>query len=181
MTRRRNSILGLMILIFMIAVGLALPRYTIAYAEEIYSLSIGALFISVLMAIICRGRIRRFSMGFAAFGWGYLALWGSPIGTHLPTTTLFDDLYKITYGSPSLSLDFLDAMMINGEYKRTGVQFNLTAHSLTALFLGLVGGVFSRLLGSLKGDPAGESDRSSDGTLLKPGYSRELLDALWHN
>lgn len=60
---------------------------------------------------------------------------------------------------------------------RRASAFHRTAHSLTALSLGLAMGVSVRLLATRKTD---ESDDPEGGTLLKLGYSSGVLDELWN-
>jgi len=70
MSRYKFSILHLLVLVFLIASVVAVLRHFVEWANEVFSLAIGILSISAIVAGSCRGRIRAFSAGFAFLGWG---------------------------------------------------------------------------------------------------------------
>jgi hypothetical protein len=76
---RRISILGLMGLISVLAVGIAaLRRPSALWATSLYSLALAAFTLAVLSAIYRRGVARASSAGFATCGWAYMALAFAP-------------------------------------------------------------------------------------------------------
>lgn len=99
MSRPRFSIAGLMGLVVVVAVGVAALRSgSEDWAGIVLTLTLGLLGAAVLGAIYRTGPRRAFWVGFALFGWGYLALtyapwFGSEVGPRLATTRGLDLLF----------------------------------------------------------------------------------------
>jgi hypothetical protein len=99
MRRFRFSIASLMTLVVFVAVSLAALRYVSPlWARALFSITWGILLAAVIGIIYRDGRRRAFWVGFALFGFGYLALsfgpWASAeVRPHLITTALLNELY----------------------------------------------------------------------------------------
>jgi hypothetical protein len=75
MARFRFSIASLLAVVLVLAVGFAAMREaTEVWSSSIFTLTLGALLCSVLLAIHRAAARRAFWVGFALFGWGYLVL-----------------------------------------------------------------------------------------------------------
>ncbi len=75
MRRIRFNIANLVAVILILGVGCAaLREATDLWVSSIFSLTLGVLLLSILLAVHRREKRRAFWLGFALFGWIYLAL-----------------------------------------------------------------------------------------------------------
>ncbi len=93
----RFSIAGLMGIVVMAAIGLAaLRNASETWAGAMLLLTCGVLALAVVGVVCCGGSERAWWLGFALFGWGYLALscwlWAEDRSPRLPTLVLLDAL-----------------------------------------------------------------------------------------
>ncbi|MFI5461519.1 MAG: hypothetical protein ACHRXM_39505 [Isosphaerales bacterium] len=73
MTRIRFTIASLLIVVLFLAVGFAaLREASELWASGIFTLTLGVLLVSILLAVHRDSTRRAFWIGFALFGWGYL-------------------------------------------------------------------------------------------------------------
>jgi hypothetical protein len=88
MRRFRFRIASLLVLVLFQGVGFAALREADDLWESgVFTLTVGALLVSVLLVIQSTERRRAFWIGFALFGWGYLGLTSIPsIGSRFLTT-----------------------------------------------------------------------------------------------
>lgn len=97
---RRFSILSLMGLVGVIALGIAALRSpTPLWANGLFTLALMVSMAAVIYAIYGKGRRRAFAVGFASCGWVYLVLAFAPgcdehIAPHLMTTAILDGLSR---------------------------------------------------------------------------------------
>jgi hypothetical protein len=173
MKRPHTSLMALITVVAVVASGLAALRQTMGYASEFLTLVIGALLISVLTTGFGRGRFRAFCAGFAFFGCGYLILWSSPLGIHLPTTSFFDRACLDLLGTPPIPRDSWDAEEIRKRHDEKIDRFRRWAHTLATLSLALFGGVAVLRLGLPERKI--EVHDPPEGTLLRPGFSSQSL------
>jgi hypothetical protein len=166
MTTRR-----LMMVVAMFAVGIAFLRHVLilCVANELVAIAVIAFFASSLLFMRQRGRRRGFWLGFALFGWGYLALsqadWNAqPINEHLPTTWLFDDLFGRLYPAPLLRADDFGASVL--ERERKAERFRLAGHSLVSLLFAIMGGIGCYHVFRSR-DPGHAEPDPPDGSLLR--------------
>jgi len=167
-----------MTVVAMFALGIALLRYVLIFwgASELMTLVLIVFFASSLLFMLQRGRRRGFWLGFALFGWGYLALsradWNDrPINEHLPTTWLLDDLFERLHPAPALRADDFGASVL--ERERKAEQFRLAGHSLVSLLFAIMGGTGGyHLFGSRV--PDGEDPDPPDGSLLRARSNCDL-------
>lgn len=97
---RRFSIRSLMVLIVTSAVGLAaLRNANELWAGMLMLLTLAAVGVAILGAVIMRGRERAWWLGFAVFVGGYMAISISPLQLQLSTTHLLDYLHARVVGS----------------------------------------------------------------------------------
>lgn len=149
--RTRVSIGGLMGIVLIAAIGLAaLRNANQTWAGVILLLTCGVLTFAII-GVVCRRQAERaWWLGFALFGWGYLALaagWLLSHWSHLPTVPLLEAL-RPRLGVPGFGFLW--------PYLQVG-------HCLWALLAAILGGMLARALFAL---PAGRSD--SSGTVAQP-------------
>ena len=107
MRHRHFTISGILAFVLFLAVGLAgLKGATEEWDGAILGLTLVALLASVLLAVHARGSRRAYWLGFALFGWAYLALCQVPaIEARLPTTgglTYLDSMFDVGVGPPKI-------------------------------------------------------------------------------
>jgi hypothetical protein len=170
MRRFRFHIGGLLILIILLGVGFAALRESNELWDSgIFTLTLGALLVSVLLAVHRTGAKRAFWIGFAFFGWAYLGLTLIPsIESRLPTTRVLAYLdskiptrpSRITgqaWGGPvssqGQSLQVVAFRVENASTGRLLVGWNGTTenfvrigHSLLTIIAAWLGGGLSRHL-----------------------------------
>ena len=110
MGRLHFSIAGMMVLVLAVSVGFASLRFpSEPMAGAVLLLTLGAFALAVLAVVYRRGERRAFWLGFALFGWGYMALTAGAWWDHgadrptLITSLILDDIsipYLVTDGSP---------------------------------------------------------------------------------
>jgi hypothetical protein len=109
MSRPRVSIAFLMIVVVLLAIGIAALRYpTQLWAAALLSLTLGLLLTSCLGIAVCRGQRQASWTGFATFGGSYLVLCFAPwfdtaVGPGLLTTAILDMLYPKVALQPGLA------------------------------------------------------------------------------
>jgi hypothetical protein len=88
MRNLRFNIAGLLLVIFVLGIGFAALRVSDdLWESSIFTLTLGMLLVSILLGVHRSGSKRAFWIGFALFGWGYLALAQVPsIESRLLTT-----------------------------------------------------------------------------------------------
>jgi hypothetical protein len=170
MRRFRLHLGTLMIILLFLGVGFAALRESNEiWDRSIFSIMLGVLLISILLAIHRTERRRAFWLGFAVFGWIYLALTLIPsIESRLMTTEALAYLDSKVPGRqldivPTLPeviqfandnrLDFnrpdivtLAKVRLLGGSSATTANFVRIGHSLFALLAGWLGGQLSRHL-----------------------------------
>ncbi len=144
MRRPRFTISSLMVLVLSVAVWFAALRNpTPLWASAAYTLMLGLLLFSLLGIAYRRGDKQRFWLGFALFGWAHLIhdLHTHTVDSPVLLTTMavgrLDDLYlpvepRITVSTVGLPASY---------------YFTQTAHSLTAILVGLFGTLVVRVFG----------------------------------
>ncbi len=103
MRKIRFSIGGLMAVVLVLAIGFAaLKNANETWAGAMFLLTCGILGLSVVGAVCRREAERAWWLGFALFGWGYMALafWPSESLPKLPTLTLIEVLLSIFRATP---------------------------------------------------------------------------------
>jgi len=120
MGRLHFSIAGMMVLVLAVSVGFASLRFpSEPMAGAVLLLTLGAFALAVLAVVYRRGERRGFWLGFALFGWGYMALtagawWdrGADRPT-LITSLILDHIspYLLPAGYPRLGSSFLASLI----------------------------------------------------------------------
>jgi hypothetical protein len=106
MRRRRVTIAGWMGVIVLVAAVMAgLRRPSWLAANLAFTAALSVQFVAMVAVLTARGPSRAFWKGFAACGWGYLALSVGPFlgpatSPHLATTTLLDLAFEHCYHDP---------------------------------------------------------------------------------
>ena len=120
MGRLRYSIAGMMVLVLAVSLGFASLRFpSEPMAGAVLLLTLGAFALAVLAAVYRRGERRAFWVGFALFGWGYMALtagawWESGADrSRLITSLILDQIspYFLPGGNPRVASSFLASLM----------------------------------------------------------------------
>ncbi len=152
MRKIRFTIGWLMILVLVLAIGLAaLKSGDETWAGVMFLLTCGVLGLAVIGAICCREAERAWWLGFALFGWGYMALafWFSEYLPKLPTLTLLEVLHAKFIAKPPFN-GFGPAMMGSfggsswtSPIGRSAAQIG---HCLWALLFAMLGGLLARAL-----------------------------------
>jgi hypothetical protein len=150
----RVSIGGLMAVVLVAAIGLAALRDPNAiWAGMMLLLTCGVLTLAIV-GVVCRRQAGRAGwLGFARFGWGYLALaaaWPLSHWIQLPTVTLLEALGPKLGGPPS----GLGGGMGGDPLIPPSLQ---VGHCLWALLAAILGGMLAR---ALFAPPAGRSESS---------------------
>ena len=146
----RFPIAGLMLAVLVVALGLAaLRNATEIWAGATFLLTCAVLTLAIV-GVVCRDRSERpWWIGFALFGWGYLALafWSSH---ELPTTALLNWLEARLNPEPSVGGGMRSVVLAGGFGGNFGPPraqpFERIGHCLWALLAALIGGVVSTLL-----------------------------------
>jgi hypothetical protein len=170
MRRIRFNIANLIVVILVLGVGFAaLRESTDLWESGIFTLTLGVLLISILLAVHRTEKSRAFWIGFAVFGWIYLVLALMPsTESRLITTSALAYLDSKVPGRPLDILPTLPELIrfanlnlldINrpdivtlwkvrsvGGWSGTTENFMRIGHSLLALLAGWVGGQLSRRL-----------------------------------
>jgi hypothetical protein len=168
--RIRFNIASLLGVIFIFGVGIAaLRESTDLWESGIFTLTLAALLISILLVVRRTEKRRAFWMGFAVFGWIYLALAlmpstesrlittralayldskvpGRPLDIlpTLPELIRFANVNRLDINRPDIvTLAKVDLL---GGWSGTTENFMRIGHSLLALLAGWVGGQLSRRL-----------------------------------
>ncbi len=171
MRRFRFHLGTLVILVLLLAVGFAALRESNnIWDSSIFSITLGMLFISILLAVHRTEKRRAFWIGYALFGWSYLGLTLMPsIESRLITTKALAYLdskmpgrsmvYAIN-SSGKLTLNGRPITSITSNGGSTGTASGTTenfvriVHSLIALIAAILGGLLSRYLYFRNRDPA---------------------------
>jgi hypothetical protein len=110
----RFSIASLMVFIFYVAVGLAAyrkaddPWYGRLWNDSFYMLTIGALAVATILAVLRKDRSRARWLGFAVFGWAHLMFGWPDSGTtplggtwrpRFPHTELISHFFQSAFSS----------------------------------------------------------------------------------
>jgi hypothetical protein len=157
----RFSIGGLMGIVLIAAISLAALRNANAIWAGVMLLLTCAVLGMAILGVVCRRQAQRaWWLGFALFGWGYLALavsWPLSHWIQLPTVTLLEVLALKLGARPSgmgggMGVDPLIPPLLQ------------VGHCLWALLAAVLGGMLARALFAL---PAGRSESSA--TLARPG------------
>jgi hypothetical protein len=177
----RFSIASLLLVVLFVAVAFAaLRKADDLWDSIVFSLTVGLLLASVLLAIHRTESRRAFWLGFALCGWAYLgASLIPPIEARLLTTRALGILSTIHPSSAVYSVSFTpDGRTLTGTKQGTvriwdvatgqpigwpigsSENFVQIGHSLTALVLAFLGGPLSRSLYS-RGHPATEEVRAA--------------------
>jgi hypothetical protein len=179
MRTTRFPIAGLMGAVLVIALALAALRNAYeTWAGATFMVSCGVLTLAVV-GIVCRGDAERaWWLGFALFGWGYLAL-ASLSPAELPTMTLLDAIaarlgVKVRFGTfQGMGGGMMGGGGFGGFARFPNRSPEQIAHSLWALLAALIGGVVARTLFAGPRDRAGTRDTHALGTAHSP--LRQLL------
>lgn len=169
----RFSIAGLMLSVAIAGAAFAALRADSPLAADAtFSVTLGVLLLAILAVFYRGGQRRAFWVGFAIFGWGYIALAFAPcfqteVRPHLVTSRLLDVAHPHIIGLPPGTFAHFDnywlADRVTGKWSLvktgTGEAFDRTGHSLATLVLGLVGGMLGRCLFATRS--RGERDRAS--------------------
>jgi len=175
MRRIRFTIAGLLVIVLFVAVGFAgLREASDLWDSGLFTVTLGILLISILLAVHCSVSRRAFWIGFALFGWIYLGLSLVPsIESRLLTTKAlayldsqvpgrFPTVYTVQLagtgsGSPSNQVQniyltavsnqqaVLTGRLLGGSSGSTE-NFVRIGHALVALIVGWFGGLLSRRL-----------------------------------
>jgi hypothetical protein len=136
-------------------------------AGELMTLVVIVLGVSVLCALLGRGRHRGFWLGFCLFGWGYLALsqgWTSPsMADFLPTTRWLDAVFTRLGSAPQTTSDRFDAALLSQE---RAARFRAGGHAVLGLLFAAIGGLGGYILAGLK-RPTEPEPGPPDGSLLR--------------
>ena len=168
----RFRVRRLMGLVLAVSLGLAALRQADALWDSLtLAATFGTLLVAVLLAIHRRGERRAFWIGFALFGWAYLAMTMIPsVEPRLPTSRVLGYLDSFAPGRmtsfslenrgrftyPQIKItDGTSAVGLVRAWGGNSENFVRIGHSLFALILAGIGGVISRRL-SL---PSGDLDR----------------------
>ncbi len=182
MRRFRFHLGTLVILVLLLGVGFAaLRESTDLWGSSIFSIAAGMLLISILLAIHRLGSSKAFWLGFALFGWIYLALTLVPsIESRLITTKVLDyfdsevmprpldiipTLPEVIRFANDNRLDInrpdivtLAKVKLLGGSSGTSANFVRIGHSLLALVAAFLGGLLSRHLHAKRSGAAVQSD-----------------------
>src|SRR5437763_875362 len=101
----RYSLAGMLAVVLVAAIGMAGLRYaSYEWASGIFLLTCATLALSIVGVVCRQGPLRAWWLGYAVFGWGYMALaFGSrPAESHWPMlpTTLVSRLARDKIGPP---------------------------------------------------------------------------------
>ncbi len=151
MRKFRFSIGGLMAVVSVLAIGFAaLKNANETWAGAMFLLTCGVMGLAVVGVICRREAERAWWLGFALFGWGYMALafWPSESLPKLPTMSLLEWLQSLFGAAPEVQAFVL---RVGGGF---GGGFPLAApsassqigHSLWALLVAVLGGLLSQAL-----------------------------------
>jgi hypothetical protein len=196
------SIAGLMGIVVVAAIGLAaLRNASETWAGVMLLLTCGVLALAVV-GVFCRAEGERaWWLGFALFGWGYLALalgfWREDRSPRLPTLVLLDTISRKLgvippdtagmggmggMGGSMGGMRSIGVFMITGQFggfggnapaagPSAGESFSLIGHCLWTLVLAILGGTLSRVFFAV---PASGSERAEIGSDREnqPGWKR---------
>jgi hypothetical protein len=128
MGRLHISIAGMMVLVLVLSIGFASLRFpSEPLAGTVLLLTLGAFALAVLAVVYRRGERRAFWLGFALFGWGYMALTAAAWWDHgadrptLITSLILDDIaspYLLSDGSPRVAPSLLENLMGRNKSKK---------------------------------------------------------------
>jgi hypothetical protein len=125
----RVSVLGLILLVAVTAVGLAaLASPSNELANGLFTFTGGCLLFALLATMYRDGSRRAFWVGFSVFGWGYLLACygpfvGSAIRARLLTTTLIDRLYAQM--NPALGVALEEISVSNPDWLNRTYQWHI--------------------------------------------------------
>jgi hypothetical protein len=184
MSRFRYSIASLLGLVLFVAVAFAALRQADElWDSAIFSLTVGLLLISVLLAVHRTGRSRAFWLGFAVVGWAYLIVsLIPPVESRLVTKkglSYLDSKIPGRDASPKFAVSLLTEKPSPGSWKPSATSEDLVriGHSLLALVLAFVGGQLSRRLFDREraGQPGGSTVPAPTPISPTPGRTRPKL------
>src|SRR5262245_9064804 len=157
--RKRFSILRLMVLVMLIAVGLA------AAMAGAFTFTVVTLAATTIGAVLSQGSSRAFFLGCTVFGWGAMLLAfgaGPDIRSALPTTRPIIRIYEAingpwpaTFKSPEEASRSMFQLVVEVNRAIT------IGHSLISLALGLAGGAVMWLIVKLRKHRAEQSESPS--------------------
>ncbi len=180
MRRIRFNIASLLIVVLLVAVGFAaLREANESWESGLFSLTLGVLLISILLAVHRKEPLRAYWVGFAVFGWTYLGLSLVPsIDSRLITTKALAQLARHVPGR-SLKIGkvrHVGTMSISSG--SPGNQVSSVAFSIDGSRITTSGPGIVRLWDATTGKPSGGSTGKTE-NFLRIGHSLLALMAGW--
>ncbi len=174
MRQIRFTIGRMMAIVPVLAIGFAaLKNANATWAGTMFLLTCGILALAVVGAVCRREAERAWWLGFALFGWGYMALafWQSEIPSlELPTLTLLEWLQSIFRATPQVQVfsPFTGGGFGGGFPSGTNSSSSQIGHCLWALLFALLGGTLARALFGAPADRAETPDPSAQPRAQSP-------------
>lgn len=172
----RFSIKGLMVVVILVAIGIAALRSASElWASFVLTLTFGLLATAGLGALFSRGERQVFWIGFAAFGWGYvLVCFCTDVGQRMVTNPIIDRFYaahgpwkRVNFviatpaaagALPSQPVPVASVLAWESPQHQS---FRRIGHSLFGLLAALLGGFVARYFAA-RNQEVGESRPPSD-------------------
>jgi hypothetical protein len=161
----------MMVLVSLLAVGLAVIRYAVTHwgTSEVLTIAPTVLVVTNILAWFQGARRQVFWVGFGLCGWAYLTFTlGSPLAEHLPTAWFLDGLHdRICANHPAPAYDDFALGVITAEMH--GDHFRRAGQSVFSLLFALLGGSLATVLIPARAKD-GEGPLPPEGSLLRPGW-----------
>ena len=159
--RVRFTVRRMMVLVSLLAIGLAVIRYTVTCwgTSEVLTIAPTVLVATNILAWFQRARRQVFWVGFGLCGWAYLTFsLGSPSAEHLPTTWFLDGLHgRFCANHPDPSYDdFVDGVITAEVHS---YHFRRAGQSVFSLLFALLGGSLATVLIPARADRRGRLPR----------------------
>jgi hypothetical protein len=169
--RVRFSVRWLMVVVSLLALGLAVVRHALTHwgPSEVTTIAVTALVATNILAWFQRARWQVFWAGFGLCGWAYLTFtFGSSLADDLPTTWLLDGLHDRLYAN-QLGMEYEGFFSPAIPAQVHADAFRQAGQAVFSLLFALLGGFVATALIPARAKD-GEPPLPPEGSLLKPGW-----------